>query len=86
MIKVCYQSVDSYGRITTRTFKTLAGARAYAVRMVGKHPEFGSHYAVSRDGIGKITVAEGCTLVDLFQGMAQEEASALSRRTVSGRA
>lgn len=63
MIKVKYLSVDR-ARVT-RSFKTLAGARKFAQSWVGKHPEMGSTYAVSGDGIGKIT-AEGAKLADLF--------------------
>lgn len=62
---VHYESIDSHGRRTTRFFKTLAGARTYAHRQVGETPEMGSHYAISGDGVGKITV-EGASLFDLF--------------------
>lgn len=65
MIKVKYISVDSYGRGKWKTFKTLKGARKFAQYWVGKHPELGSTYAVSGDGVGKI-VAEGVALKDLF--------------------
>ena len=64
-ITVFYNAID--GALARRKFKTLAGARGYAVKMVGATPEFGSYYAVSGDGIGKITV-EGCTLRELFAG------------------
>lgn len=63
MIKVKYTSVDGYR--STRPFKTLKGARAFAQKYVGKNPDMGSFYAVSSDGIGKITV-EGVPLKDLF--------------------
>ena len=33
--------------------------------MIGRHPELGGHYAVSGDGVGKIT-CDGCTLAELF--------------------
>jgi hypothetical protein len=64
MIIVRYLAVDGYRQ--TRTFKTLAGARAYAQKWVGKFPELGSDYAVSFDGIGTIRVAGGATLRELF--------------------
>ena len=64
-IAVRYSSVDSYGKITTRKFVTLRGAREFAWHWVGRFPEIGSGYAVSADGIGKVEV-EGCTLADLF--------------------
>ena len=65
-IIVFYKSVDSYGRRTRRGYKTIEGARKWAQEMVGDAPEIGSRYAVSHDGIGKITCGAGCTLRDLF--------------------
>lgn len=62
-IVVRYVSIDGWR--ATRRFKTLRGARAFAQRYVGAHPEIGSCYAVSGDGVGKIT-AEGCSLRELF--------------------
>lgn len=64
MIKVRYSSFDSR-RGKWRSFKTLRGARKYAQHWIGKHPEMGSTYAVSGDGIGKIEV-EGVELRKLF--------------------
>ena len=64
-IKVRYEWIDSYGRGTTRSFKTLAGAQKWAQKWIGAHPEMGGWYAVSDDGIGKIT-CRGCSLNDLF--------------------
>jgi hypothetical protein len=63
MIKVNYSSVD--GHRQTRSFKTVAGAGRYARRWIGEHPEIGSHYAISSDGAGKITV-DGASLGELF--------------------
>jgi hypothetical protein len=63
LIKVRYSSIDGCG--TTRTFKSLEGATNYAQKWVGKHPEIGSSYAVSGDGVGKVQV-QGCSLTDLF--------------------
>mgnify|MGYP005830341315 FL=1 len=51
-ITIRYSAVDGYRE--TRRFKTLQGAQRYADKMLGI-PEFGSYYAVSQDGIGKIT-------------------------------
>lgn len=62
-ITVRYRSVDGCSK--SRSYATLAGAQKYAQRMVGKHPEQGSFYAVSGDGIGRVTV-EGARLEDLF--------------------
>jgi hypothetical protein len=68
-IIVRYQACDGFRE--TRTFKTLAGARRYAHDSVGPHPELGSGYAVSDDGIGVIQV-EGARLADLFPPPAPE--------------
>lgn len=64
MIKVKYSSVDSRGG-KWRSFKTLKRARVFAQHWIGTHPEIGSTYAVSGDGIGKIE-AQGVALADLF--------------------
>jgi len=53
-IKIRYSSID--GVRTLRTFATLKGARKYAQHCVGEHPDMGSTYAVSFDGIGKVEV------------------------------
>ena len=58
-IKVSYRAVD--GCRMTRSFATEAGASRWARKMVGDHPEMGSWYAVSGDGVGRVTV-EGSTL------------------------
>ena len=62
---VCYASIDRFSQ--TRKIKTMEAARRFAVKYVGETPDMGSHYAVSFDGIGKITVT-GCTLQELFAG------------------
>ena len=63
-IKVHYSSVDRFSQ--SRTFKTLEGAQRFAQKWVGRTPELGMWYAVSGDGIGKITVVGDATLRDLF--------------------
>jgi hypothetical protein len=63
MIKVRYSSVDCFTE--TQTFDSIAAASEYARHWIGNHPEIGSRYAVSDDGIGKIEV-EGATLRALF--------------------
>jgi hypothetical protein len=63
MIKLRYSSVDGFTE--TKTFDTVEAASAYARHWIGNHPEIGSHYAVSDDGIGKIEVT-GATLRQLF--------------------
>jgi hypothetical protein len=64
-ITVRYSSVDSYGKAITRKFKTMKGASKFARKWVGDYPDLGSTYAVSFDGVGKVTV-EGCTIKELF--------------------
>ena len=64
MIKVRYSAVDGFSK--RKSFKSLKGARKYATEMLGKYPSFGSYYAVSDDGVGKIEVIEGVKLRDLF--------------------
>lgn len=63
MIKLYYTSVDGYRQ--QETCKDLQHAREWAHYWIGAHPEIGSSYAVSGDGIGKITCS-GCTLRELF--------------------
>jgi hypothetical protein len=62
-IRVSYQSIDRFTQ--TKTYKTLKGAQRFAQHWVGAHPEIGTGYAVSGDGVGKITVI-GATLHELF--------------------
>lgn len=64
-ISITYASVDGYRK--TRKFKTLAGARAFAVHWVGEHPDISGfgNYAISSDGVGKVTCS-GAKLTDLF--------------------
>jgi hypothetical protein len=63
LIAITYTSIDRYR--VTRRYRTLDGARAFAQEYVGRFPSIGSSYAVSDDGIGKITVC-GASLADLF--------------------
>ena len=62
-IRVSYRSFDRFNQ--SRTFRTLAGAQRFAQKWVGECPEHGNHYAISGDGVGRVTVA-GCALLDLF--------------------
>jgi hypothetical protein len=63
MIKVRYSAIDGFRK--TRSFKTLAGARKFVLDRVGPQDVEGSWYAVSNDGVGKVTW-EGCTRAQLF--------------------
>jgi hypothetical protein len=63
MIKLYFSTID--GCRNVKRFKTLAGARKAAHERVGRYPEIGSTYAVSGDGVVKVTVA-GCSLNALF--------------------
>jgi len=64
VIKIRYSAVDGFSK--RKSFKSLKGARKYAIEMLGKYPSFGSYYAVSDDGVGKIEVISGVKLRDLF--------------------
>lgn len=63
-IVVSYASIDGYH--LTRRYRTLAGAARFAVMWIGADADIGASYAVSADGIGRITV-EGTTLESLFE-------------------
>jgi hypothetical protein len=69
-IKVSYRSMDRFSK--TRRFRTVEGAQKFAQEYVGETPEMGSFYAVSGDGIGRVTV-EGATLKELFPKLADED-------------
>jgi hypothetical protein len=58
-----YHSIDGFSE--TRKYKTLWRAQLRAHYWVGETPELGSWYAVSFDGVGRISV-DGCTIRDLF--------------------
>jgi hypothetical protein len=75
-VGVSYRSVDGFSQ--TRSFKTLEGAQAYAQKMVGDAPTFGSFYAVSDDGVGRVTV-RGATLAELFPRSAAGERDEVDR-------
>lgn len=62
-ITVYLRSVDGFSK--TRKYKTLAGAQKFAQDYAGKHPEIGSGYAISGDGVCRIMV-KGITLKELF--------------------
>ncbi len=70
-IRVRYSSIDRC--YINRRFRTLEGARRFAVRYVGETPDIGYtfNYAVSADGIGKVTVS-GATLAELFPAAADD--------------
>lgn len=72
-ITVRYSSVDGFSE--KRAFKTISGARAYATSRVGPTAEVSSSgYAVSGDGVGKITV-DGIGLRELLTGEKADAAS-----------
>lgn len=64
-IVVRYSSIDHCHK--RGKFKTIEGARKFAHKWVGSHPDVSLHfgYAVSDDGIGKVEW-DGCTAADLF--------------------
>lgn len=69
-IVIEYDAVD--GVHSRGEFSNLRNARAYAQRMVGKTPELGRWYAVSSDGIGRISLVYGCTLAELFPDLGED--------------
>jgi hypothetical protein len=71
-IIVHYRSVD--GCAIEETFHSLSDARRFAHHWIGEHPEVGSGYAVSGDGVGTIR-AWGVSLAALFPAPASMEHS-----------
>jgi hypothetical protein len=65
MITIVYTSIDRVRKV--RKFKTLAGARKFALDWVGPQDVVGGGYAVSDDGVGKVTW-DGVTRRELFGG------------------
>lgn len=63
LLSVTYESIDGVDK--TKSFADIKQARKFAQHYLGETPELGSFYAVSGDGIGKITCS-GCKLTDLF--------------------
>lgn len=78
LIKLYFSTIDNCRSV--KVFKTLAGAQKAAWDRVGKHPEIGSNYAVSGDGVVKVTVA-GATLKELFPEP-PEEFKLMAGRTI----
>lgn len=62
-MKITYTSIDGVRK--ARTFKTLAAARKFALDYVGPQDVEGGWYAVSFDGVGKVTWS-GVTREELF--------------------
>lgn len=69
-IRVTYTAIDGCRKV--RTYRRLEFAQRFAQTHVGAYPELGSDYAVSGDGVGKITV-QGATLAELFPELAPPE-------------
>lgn len=63
-IKLTWSTVDHHSE--SRGFSTIEGARKYAHRKVGAHPEIGSTYAIDAFGVSKIVIQTGTTLAELF--------------------
>lgn len=72
MIIVRYYAIDGFKM--RRDFAVLARAQAFAWKWVGENAELGSNYAVSNDGIGKITVSGDATLAQVMGREPIEEA------------
>ena len=71
-IRVGFESVDSYGRVEWRSFKTADGARKAIGARLGAF-EVGRGYIVSTDGVVKAYIV-GTTVRDLFPAMFDEPA------------
>lgn len=78
MIKITYSSIDGVRK--TRSFKTIDGARKFALDRVGPQDVEGGHYAVSDDGVGKVTWS-GCSRRQLF-GEDRAQIPAAAAKTV----
>ena len=65
LIKIHYTSID--GASKHGIFKTIKGAQGFARDWVGLYPDRGQGYAISTDGIGKITFS-GVSVEVLFPG------------------
>lgn len=63
VITVSYSSIDGFNR--SKRVATVAGARKFAQHWLGTAVEIGRGYAVSFDGVGRVTV-QGASLDDLF--------------------
>lgn len=70
-ITVSYSAID--GTRFSQEFKTLRGAQRFAQKWVGTKPEISDmfQYAVSFDGVGKVT-CQGCRLRELFPELPKE--------------
>lgn len=63
-IRLYFSTIDNCRSV--KTFKSLKGAQKAAWDRVGKHPEIGSNYAISSDGIAKVVVSGDATMAQLF--------------------
>jgi antirestriction protein ArdC len=81
-ILVTYRSTDGGTSRRNGTFATLARAQRFAATWVGERPELGQGYAVSFDGVGKIT-CQGCTLAALFPALAMPEPQPSAPATIA---
>jgi len=63
LIKIYFSSID--GITKTHSFKTIEGARQFALKVVGEQDVDGGLYAVSDDGVVRITWA-GISRAELF--------------------
>ena len=66
VIKLRYSTLDGFRE--SRSFKTLAGAKAYATRRVGTAYDvsLAFNYAVDMFGTGKLSIVAGTTWKDLL--------------------
>lgn len=69
-IRLYFSTIDNCRKVAR--YKSLAGAQKAAWDRVGKHPEIGSNYAVSGDGIAKVVVSGDATMAELFPPVPDE--------------
>jgi len=63
-MKIFYESIDGYTE--AKEFTDIIKAKEYAKECVGSYYNIGFFYAISNDGVGKIT-CEGITLKELLK-------------------
>jgi hypothetical protein len=80
-ITVHHEAVD--GAKGFSKFSELKWARREAQKWVGEHPEIGSTYAVSGDGVMKVTVS-GATLAELFPTQGENVVTFTPAREIGG--
>ena len=82
---IAIHSTTIDGQRQTKTYRSLSGARKYAMAQVGRFPQVCDTYAISGDGITKITV-DGASLPDLLHATTRPDILWGTPDTAQGRA